>query len=416
MVSLARKNLLEDIPRFLVAQAGIMFAVSLVTIQTGILKGFSQSTILLIENSPADIWIASEKMVNFELTQPLIAEQLKQVESVAGVAIAEPLMLGNATFYPNQGQISPIKIIGFKPGSTLFKPGELVRGEMANLDRPYNMMVDQTKLESLGMEKLGDLARIQSLPVQLVAVNKNSQSIASSTFGFTSLNNANTYINANFSSTIDCSLDQNNQLLCASNFDRIEVPHNSLAQAMPIKPLEGGDPISYILVKIDPEMDLTTVQQNLERTMPGIRAYSRQAMADKTKNYWVLRTGIGFILGLGAGVGVIVGIVVVSQILYSSVSDHLQEFATLKAMGAPNRTIYAVIMEQALWMALLGFLPGIGLCWGVSVWAGANGVIILITPVSAIAVLGITVVMCLSSSFFAIQKVMNIDPAVVFKA
>ncbi len=72
MVSIARKNLLEDFPRFLVAQAGIMFAVTLVTIQTGILNGFTRSTALLIEDSEADIWVASEEMVHFELTEPLM--------------------------------------------------------------------------------------------------------------------------------------------------------------------------------------------------------------------------------------------------------------------------------------------------------------------------------------------------------
>jgi putative ABC transport system permease protein len=63
MASIARKNLFEDIPRFIVAQAGIMFAVSLVTIQTGILNGFTRSTGILIDRSQADIWVASKDMV-----------------------------------------------------------------------------------------------------------------------------------------------------------------------------------------------------------------------------------------------------------------------------------------------------------------------------------------------------------------
>jgi len=72
MVSLARKNLLEDIPRFLVAQAGIMFAVSLVTIQTGIFNGFTRSTTSDTNNSSADIWVASDSLVHLELTLPIL--------------------------------------------------------------------------------------------------------------------------------------------------------------------------------------------------------------------------------------------------------------------------------------------------------------------------------------------------------
>jgi putative ABC transport system permease protein len=108
---------------------------------------------------------------------------------------------------------------------------------------------------------------------------------------------------------------------------------------------------------------------------------------------------------------------VVAQILYASVSDHLKEFGTLKAMGAPDRIIYSVILEQALWMALLGYIPGMALCMGVTSWASATqGILILITPTSAVMVFGLTVIMCAGSAIFAIQKVTQVDPAIVYKA
>ena len=129
------------------------------------------------------------------------------------------------------------------------------------------------------------------------------------------------------------------------------------------------------------------------------------------------KNGYWFYFGFGCSVGVIVGGIIVGQILYASVSDRLKEFGTLKAMGASDFTIYSVILEQALWMAILGYLPSMALCWGVSAWTLASqGILILITPTIAIAVLGITVVMCVGSGVFAIQKVMHLDPASVFKA
>jgi putative ABC transport system permease protein len=86
-------------------------------------------------------------------------------------------------------------------------------------------------------------------------------------------------------------------------------------------------------------------------------------------------------------------------------------------MGASDWVIYSVIIEQALWMAVLGYLPGMALCLGVAAWTSATqAIMILITPGSAAAILGITVVMCISSAFFAIQKVTRVDPAMVFKA
>jgi len=140
-------------------------------------------------------------------------------------------------------------------------------------------------------------------------------------------------------------------------------------------------------------------------------------MRKKTQTYWQERTGIGYLLGLGATVGVIVGAIIVGQILYSSVSDHIKEFGTLKAMGASDWIIYGVIIEQALWMAVLGYVPGTILCLGVAAWTLASqGIVILITPATAITVFGITVVMCVGSAVFAIQKVTRLDPAIVFKA
>ncbi|MBE9040254.1 ABC transporter permease, partial [Oscillatoriales cyanobacterium LEGE 11467] len=126
MTSIARKNLLEDIPRFLVAQAGIMFAVSLVTIQTGLLSGFTRSTVLLIEGSDADLWVASDRMVHFDFTEPILYDLANKAKDVEGVARSEALMLGGARWRPADRESSPLKLIGFDPGGTLFTRGTLV--------------------------------------------------------------------------------------------------------------------------------------------------------------------------------------------------------------------------------------------------------------------------------------------------
>ena len=184
----------------------------------------------------------------------------------------------------------------------------------------------------------------------------------------------------------------------------------------PPKNLEIADPIAYILVKAKPGEDLQVLKQKIEEVIKGTTAYTKKELSEKTRFFWLARTNIGLVLGMGAIVGVIVGIVVVAQILYSSVSDHIKEFGTLKAMGASDQELYAIIVEQAIWMAVLGYIPGILVCLGLSTWVASKGIIILITPLSALGVLGVTVVMCVGSAFFAIQKVTRIDPAIVFKA
>ena len=411
MVSIARKHLLEDIPRFLVAQAGIMFAVSLVTIQTGIFNGFTRSTVQLMTNSSADIWVSSENLVHLELTLPIPLTNLSLARQVQGVENAEALIVKTGV-WRNNNEISLARIIGFDPNGQLFIPQNITQGSITRLKDPYTAIVDASNLKSLNLSKVGDRAELSTLSLELVGITKGNRSITSNPYVFTSLENGNAYANSGQTTNLSCRLPSDSEeLKCTNTY--IKPDPNATAP----KSLTSADTITFVLIRAKKGEDLSVLKQNLEAALPDTRAYTHAELRQKTQAFWQQRTGIGFILGLGAAVGVIVGGIIVGQILYSSVSDRLKEFGTLKAMGASDFTIYGVILEQALWMAILGYLPSMALCWGVAAWTLASqGILILITPTVAIAVLGITIVMCVGSGVFAIQKVMHLDPASVFKA
>ncbi len=417
MVSLARKNLLEDIPRFLVAQAGIMFAVTLVTLQTGIFNGFTRSVGQLIHNADADIWVASESLVQIEVTLPIPVSHVLQAQKVEGVARAEALIFSNALWRHPEGEITFVRVVGFDPNGQLFTPKNIVKGSVSDLKQPYTVMIDTTNLDSLNVKKIGDEAKIGSLAAKLVGLTQGNRSIVSNPFMFTSLENANAYLTAGQTSNLSCKLPSGSQdLICTNTYSNIP-PSTNPAQPLAIpKPLVASDLITYVLIQAKPGQDLRVLKQKLEAALPNTHAYTRAELTQKNQDFWSRRTGIGFILGLGAAVGVIVGVIIVGQILYSSVSDHLKEFGTLKAIGASDWVIYGVIVEQALWMSVLGYIPSMLLCYGVAIWAATKGILILITPISAIAILGLTVTMCVASAIFAIQKVTRLDPAMVFKA
>jgi putative ABC transport system permease protein len=413
MVSIARKNLLEDIPRFLVAQAGIMFAVSLVTIQTGIFNGFTRSSAKLVNNSTADIWVASDTMVYLDLTLPIPLAHINLAQQVSGVERAEALIASGGMWRHPKREIAPVRVIGFDPQGQLFRPQNIIQGSVSDLKEPYTVIVDTTNGGSLNVRNVGDTAEVNTLPVRLVGLTKGNRSIASNPYMFTSLESANSYVTSGKTSTLSCRLPSGStDLVCTNTY----VQSAETSTPTP-KPLASSDAITYILIRAKPGQNLQALKQKLNAALPNTRAYTRDEMARKTQSYWQERTGIGFLLGIGATVGVIVGAIVVGQILYSSVSDHLKEFGTLKAMGASNWVIYGVIIEQALWMAVLGYVPGIILCLGVAAWTlTSQGILILITPTIAIAVFGLTLIMCVGSAIFAIQKVTRVDPAIVFKA
>ncbi|HEY9727084.1 MAG TPA: FtsX-like permease family protein [Chroococcales cyanobacterium] len=397
MASIARKNLLEDIPRFLVAQAGIMFAVSLVTIQTGLQYGFARSSSLLIDESRADIWVASKYMVHLGMTLPVPYERVTQARDVAGVDKAEGVIIRGAVWREDEvDKITSVTLVGAQPDGLLFPTSRITQGSWNDLNQPYRFITDQTNVKALNLQQVGEVGTLNFIPAKLVGLTKGTQSIVFGNLLFTSLEMANTYGN--------------------TSEDELSPNNSDLSVAPPVKTLKSTNPVTYVLVRAKPGENLQELKKRLEEKLPDTRAYTRTQMSQMTQSYWQERSGIGFILGLGAVVGVIVGVVVVGQILYASVTDHLKEFGTLKAMGASDVFIYSVIIEQGLWMAILGYVPGMALCLGVSVWTAASqGIVILITPASAVAVLGITVVMCVSSAIFAIQKVTRVDPAIVFK-
>ncbi len=390
-----------------------MFAVSLVTIQVGILDGFGRSTTRLIEQSDADLWVGAQEMLHLEVTLPIPLDRLLQARKVKGVQRAEALMNRTVVWLDSSDRIVPARVWGFNPEGQLFGQFKFVSGAIADVKQPYTFITDRSNLASLNLNQVNDVGRIVPFKAKLVGLTEYTQSMSSSASLFTSLENANAFGGGN-SNSLNCVI-QADQVQCLN-------PNGLAATALdqpqtPPRRLNPADPITYVLVKAEPGTDLQALKRDLEAALPGTRAHTKAEMTEITRTYWRERTGIGFILGLGATVGVVVGMVVVSQILYSSVSDHIKEFGTLKAMGASDWVIYRVITEQALWMAILGYIPSMALCLGLGVWTvAAKGIVILITPVTAIAILGVTVVMCVGSALFAIQKVTHVDPAIVFKA
>jgi putative ABC transport system permease protein len=413
---IARKNLLEDKTRFIVAQAGIMFAVSLVTIQLGILRGFTRSTAMLVEYATPDLWVAHKELVYFELTSPLPAEYLQKASVVPGVERAEVLMMRGGRWRDPGGRLSTVRIWGFNPDGQMFAGWPVAQGKLSDLNQPYKVFVDRASLSSLDVSKVGDTARIGNLPIEIVGLTEDTKSNASSAYLYTSLESANAYGAAELNSAITCKRREDGSLDCNNQFANA-LRDGALTNPPPPKRLDLGDPISYILIRAKPGEDLGALRQRLKQSLPDTTVLTSAELAKLTRNYWEERTSVGFILGLGATVGFIVGMVIVGQILYASVADHIREFGTLKAMGASNWVIYAVIIEQSLWMAVLGYLPSMALCLGLSQWTlSAKGVLILIEPITGVSVFVLTVGMCVVSAVFAIQKVTRVDPAIVFKA
>ena len=409
MPLLAWKILIEDRGRFIVALAGILFAVALISIQVGVFNGFLRSAGLLIEESTADIWVTAQEIRYVELTLPLPHADIDKALAVDGVERAEPMVVRTSVFKGPEHRIELIRVVGFDEKGTLFRPGPVSDADLRRLRGADTFLVDRADLAGLNLHGIGDTGVIGPSTVRLVALTQGTQPIVSADFIYTSMENARTLTQASPAAIATSTIGALAMSLAFSG----AAPVNRSSPA--VSP--AADDISYILIKARPGTDIASLQHRLEAALPGTRAYTREQMADITRSYWQQRTGIGFILGLGALVGVIVGVVVVGQILYTSVSDNLKEYGTMKAMGASDTSLYQVISIQALLMCVIGFVPGIGLALWVGSYAMAHrGILILLTPQTIALVFAVTLAMCVAAAAFAMQRVTRVDPFVVFKA
>lgn len=390
MVVLARKNLFADMPRFVVALCAVIFAVTLLTVQTAIYNGFVRSTSLLIEESKADIWLAARQMTYLEVTLPLPYGRVARAREVPGVARAEPMILRTALWRSPHDTLDAGRVVGFDPNGRLFAPGDLSRTDLQKLREPYTFFVDASQLGSLDVPGVGARGTIGGFRAHLVHLTHGTQSIISPTFMYTSLETANAYTPSALS---------------------FLTPSNDTHPA----PLSDSDSITYILIAARDHRDIAALKKSLERAIPQSRALTRQEMVDLTRTYWLKRTSIGFALTLTALLGLIVGAVVVGQILYVSVSEHLKEYGTLRAIGAADRLLYGVIMRQAFYMAILGYVPSLLLSMLIASIASHRGVAILITPATAAVVFALTLAMCIVAAVFAMQRVVRVDPAIAFR-
>jgi putative ABC transport system permease protein len=170
------------------------------------------------------------------------------------------------------------------------------------------------------------------------------------------------------------------------------------------------------LIKLEPGQDAAEVQARIREAIPmDVRVLTRQEFKDVEVRYWNKTTPIGYIFAFGAVMGLIVGLIIVYQILFSDVQDHLKEYATLKAMGYTHGYLRNVVLQEAIILAVLGFIPGMGIAHLVfTKGADATRLPLEMSLESAGGVFILTLAMCAGSGLMALRKLRAVDPAEVF--
>jgi putative ABC transport system permease protein len=374
--------------RFLVTIAGMTFAVVLIFMQLGFQDALYDSATQFHRSLRGDLYLVSTQYKSLTSQQNFSRLRLYQALGVAGVASISPVYLQFAML-KNQlsGQKYALNVFGILPENSPFRLPE-VNGQLAQLKYPDVAFFDRDSRSEFG-PIARQVAEGKDVRIELTRYNELTTSNRVQVVGLFSLG-PSFGVDGNLIINLSTFLD---------TFRERQATY-----------------IDIGVVTLTPGADPATVLAGLRSHLPvDVQVLTRDEFIALEKGYWANRTPIGFIFGLMVVVGFTVGVVVVYQILYSNISDHLDEFATLKAMGYTDVSLLTVVYQQAVIIAVLGY--GLGFVLSAVLYRvseASTHLPIAMKANQAAIVFGAALAICLLSSTIATNRLRSADPAEIF--
>ena len=383
-IPLAWAQLTREKMRLVIALAGIGFADLLMFMQFGFRDALFESSISFHSKLKGDIFIINTQSTALLAMKSFPQRRLYQALSFKGVTAISPVYLGFGLWKnpdPNQRNTRQLMVIGFDPSHPILDLPE-IQNNLHKIKISDVVLFDQASRPEFG-------------PV--VEYFKQGKPVE------TEVDNRRVRVEGLF--TLGASFGADGNLVTSDlNFLRIFATRRTRGL------------IDIGVVKLEPGTDVKAVIDKMTAALPkDVRIFSKEEFADFEKKYWQESTSIGFIFTLGAAMGFIVGIVIVYQILYTDVTDHLPEYATLKAMGYKEIYFLGVVFQEAMILAILGYLPGFGISVVLyNLGRSATSLPMYMTLTKVITVFVMTVIMCSVSGAIAVRKLQAADPADIF--
>jgi len=381
-VPLAWLNLTYQRRRSAASFVAIACAVVLMCTEYGFLNAIFDSHVALIAQLDADLFVMSRGAYTLTVSAPFSRHRLVQALGVDGVEEAIPLyiqtraveLLGTDTHHRRT-----IRVLAFPPQERVFSD-PAIDGKRQALTYPDTALIDSKSKRHLGRLSVGDTTEIAQHAVRIVG---------------------------KFSLGTDF-VNDGNLIMSDSNFSRLFQGTRS--------PRADLDRVDLGLLRLAPGEDAPDVQRALVAALPDdVSVFTRSELRSRELEYWKDSTIVGYVFGLAMIVAFVVGVVVCYQILFTTVTDLLPQFATLRAIGHTDRYVVTVVLQQALWLSVLGFLAGVIVSRGLYFCiAWITGLPMLLTLPRAALVLVLTVGMSATAGVVAARKALSSDPADVF--
>jgi putative ABC transport system permease protein len=386
-IPLAWLQLVKQKVRFFVALAGIAFVAVLMFMQIGFQDALYASATQVHKHLKGDLFLISSQYKSLTSTQSFPRSRLYQILGFNGIKSVEPLYVQFAKLKnPVNGRKYPIYVLGFEPVKSIFRLPEVEQ------DFQLLKIPDQVFFDRAARPEFGPIAEYF----------QKKQPITIEIFSYLGTIGYKVKVSGLFTLGPSFGVD-GNLIVSSSTF-------------LKIFPERRANELDIGSIHLQPNVNPQTILATLSANLPDdVTVMTRQEFIEFEKNYWTLRTPIGFVFNLMVIMGFVVGVIVVYQILYSNISTHFVQFATLKAMGFRNKYLLNVVFQQAVILAVLGYIPGFAISLGLYDLAkDATKLPIVMDLNKGLLVFSSVIFMCLTSGFFSTNKLRKVDPAEIF--
>lgn len=368
--------------RFLSAIAGVAFANVLIFMQLGFMNALFESSVVLHNRFDADIVLVSSDYLSMREANPIPAARKMESLGTVGVADATSIFFGSITWIDQaSGETSNFRVIGVDPDAKVFLP-ETIRAAQTALRETGTAILDRLMRE---FPESADRAMLEQGYFDIETGGRMTRVV-----GFFELG---------------ASFDVDGTLIVSDQtFFRLF-------------PFRSASSPNFVLIHCVPENDRQAIARAIEDNFAehDARAWTKEEFIAKEKEFQLKVSPIGSVFGFGVAMGIVVGLMIVSQVLTSDVQDHLSEYATLKVIGYRTNYFVGIVFEEALCLSTLGFLPGLAIALSLyALMAASTDLPITMTWTRTAFVFGLTLAMCTVSGVLAARKLKSADPAELF--
>ncbi len=375
-------QLMHNRTRLIAAVGGVTFANVLIFMQLGFMNALFETSVFSHRSFDADIVVVSSDFRALREASSVPRSRMYQALAVPGVRSATPIYMGTRFWTDTAtGDTTNFRVTGIDPNARVFVD-QVISSKAGQLLVPDTAIVDQ-RTRDFNLAIQGKLQNGEVIPVE----------IAGRSISFVDL------FEQGATFDVDGSLIVSDQ---------------TFLRLFPNR--RPGTPTLLLLKVNDPSrVEDIAVHVNQHLGRGDVIAMTKSAFIEAEQNYQATQTPIGFVFTFGVAIGIVVGLVIVYQVLSTDVQDHLAEYATFKAIGYPPRFFFSVVLEEALSLATLGFIPGLAICLVLyQVAAAKTGLPITMPWTRPAFVFLLTALMCTVSGVIATRRLAAADPAELF--